>query len=158
MLLNLQGEKLLPGTVTLEGSVEVYKIADNSHVTALDRVYYDPLVGAHALLRDVTCEFQMLGIVENFQNYPRLVKMKRLALTHDESLGTETSNCLELTVHNELQAKGMLEGQNSVDAGGAGSDGGGYALPFSLKLLNSLNAASAPVSSSITGQDRKSVV
>jgi len=151
MLINLQGKKLVPGTVVVEGTLEVYKISDNSHVTALDRVYYDPLVGAHALIRDITTEFRMLGTTETFQNYPRLVKMKQLALTHDESLGTETSNCLALTVHNELQAKGMLEGQNNVDGGGAGSDGGGYSLPFSLKLLNCLNSASGPMSSSATG-------
>jgi hypothetical protein len=153
MLLNLQGEKLLPGTVTLEGSIEVIETG-GGHVGPLTRLYYDPLVGAHGILRDLTTEFQMMGITEQFQNYPRLVKMNRLALTHDESLGTETSNCLELTVHNEQQAKGILEGLNSLDGGGVQTDGGGYAIPFSLKLMNALNSASAPVSSSSTGQVR----
>ena len=143
-VLNLDGEKLLPGTVTLEGSLEVTEVGTNAHVGPTDKVYYDPLVGAHALLRDITTEFQMLGIVENFQNYPRLVKMKRLALTFDESLGTETSNCLELCVQNEKQAMGMLQGQNDVD----------FTLPFSLKLLNVLNATSAPIASSSIGMVR----
>ncbi len=144
-VLNLEGEKLIPGSVVLEGKWATW--ANRGAVTRVqghERIYYDALTGAHALCRDLTTEFQNLGIVENFQNYPRYVKMHACSTMYDESVGTETANSVEGRVHTARQAKGMVEGQNASE----------YAIPFSVKLLNVLNKATGPLSSSATGQMR----
>ena len=73
-VLNLEGEKLVPGTVVLEGKVKTWLSRSGAtYVDPTSRVYYDGHAGAHAYFRDITTEFQMLGIVENFQNYPCLL-------------------------------------------------------------------------------------
>ncbi len=143
LVLNLNNEKLVPGTVALEGSWESFITTVNAgnRPQPTTRQMYDPLVGAHCLFRDITTEFELLGIVENFQNYPRYVKMKNLATQHDESLGTETVNAVELVVASDRIAKGLIEGQNALD----------YTLPFSVKLQNVLNKASGPLASAVTG-------
>jgi hypothetical protein len=141
-VMNLSNEKLVPGTVRLEGKVFAYTTG-TTELNPWDRVYYDPDSGMHGLVRDVTTEFEGLGIVENLQNYPRLVKMRNMAQRSMESLGTETDNAIEGVVAHKRIAKGYLEG-NDVDR----------SIPFSLKLNCVANKASAPLASEAIGRVR----
>jgi hypothetical protein len=143
LVLNLEGEKLIPGTVTLEGKCAVYSTGTTA-VVATDAIYYEPRVGYHGMIRDLTTEFQNVGILESLQNYPRLVKMHALANTYDESFGTETMNGVEGRVPNKQIAKGYLEGQRANDS----------FIPFSLKLNCVVNKASGPLASAAVGQVR----
>ena len=140
-VLGLENEKLLPGSVTLEGKLKVF-FTGTTPVTG-KKLYYDHLVGAHGLVRDITVEFQQLGVVENFQ-YPRYVKHECAASKAPESLGTETDNSVELRVATQEIAQGMMEGMRATDA---------Y-QPFSIKLRCSVNKASAPLASEAIGQVR----
>ena len=137
---------MVPGSLAFEGLWESFitTVSAGSRPQPTTRQQFDPLTGAHCLCRDITTEFELLGIVENFQNYPRYVKMKNLATQYDESLGTETVNSVELVVATDRISKGLIEGQNALD----------YSLPFSIKLQNVLNKASGPLAAAATGQIR----
>jgi hypothetical protein len=144
-LMNLENTKLVPGSVVIEGEVAV--LPDRSAPTTFyngQDILYDPQAGFHALFRDVTTEFQNTGTIEQITNYGRLAKMATVALTAQESLGTESVNSVEGKVANEIQARGMLMGRSSAD---------GY-VPFSVKPLFCLNKASGPLSGNSTGQVR----
>lgn len=144
-LLNLDNVKLVPGSVVIEGEVAVFP--DRAQTGTLyngQDIMYDAQSGFHGLLRDLTTEFQNVGIIENFMNYPRYAKMATVALTHDESLAVESVNAVEGKVMNAGQTRGMLYGRSSTDS---------Y-IPFSVKPLICLNKANAPMSGNATGQVR----
>jgi len=144
-LLNLDNQKLVPGSVVIEGEVAI--LPDRSAATTWyngEDILYDPACGFHALFRDLTVEFQNVGVMENLMNYPRYAKMATVALTHQESIAVESVNAVEGKVANEIQARGMLYGRSSTD---------GY-IPFSVKPLFCLNKASGPLSGNATGQIR----
>lgn len=143
-ILSLSQEALLSGSVTLEGKVKVWmNSARSTPMAQADLVYYDHIVGAHGLIRDITTEFRAVGVVENYL-YPRYVKHEMVATVAPESLGTETNHSVELRVCSDSAAQGMLLGMTTADRH----------QPFSLKLRNCVNKATAPLPSSQTGDIR----
>jgi len=150
-VLSLDNEKLVPGSVTLEGEAAIFTTG-TTKVDGPDRIYYEPRVGYHGIIRNLTTTFQNLGIVEQLTDYPRLVKMRGLATKYDNEYGSQTDTCVEGRVPTKKMAKGMAEGLTySVNRGNTTPQS--Y-VPFSLKLENSLNKANAPISSAVTGQIR----
>lgn len=143
-LLNLDNTKLVPGSVVIEGEVIILpdRSAPGTAYAGQD-IMYDPQTGFHALFRDLTTEFQNVGVIENFMNYSRYVKMATVALTHDESLAVESVSSVEGKVMNEGQTRGMIYGRTSDNY-----------IPFSVKPLFCLNKANAPLSGSSVGQVR----
>jgi len=136
--LNLDNEKLVPGTVCLTGECNVYQTG-NTQVAAGVDVQYDGLVGYHGIVRDIQTEFRSLGVVESFQQYPRYVKMKALATVDVDSVGMDSA----LSAEGRLPASEMSSEYIRNEWN-----------PFSLKLDNVLNNASGPISSSASGQIR----
>ena len=144
--LNLENEKLVPGTLRLEGLCAVYSnLGSTTAVTSQQNIHYDPVSGYHGLCRDITTEFENQGVIENLQNYPRLVHAMKLCTDAIESFGTETRNSIEGCLPNISTTAGSLEG-----LGGKLES----SVPFSLPLHICLNAASGPIPSSVTGQMR----
>jgi hypothetical protein len=137
-VLSLDNVKIVPGTVTFEGEVITYATGSTPMTDALD-VKYDCRTGMHALFRSITTEFQSVGVVEDFQNYPRFVKMQTCATTYDDSLATESNLACECRAPTERIAHGYLLGKSD-----------GY-LPFSIKPLICLNKATAPISGNAIG-------
>ena len=144
-LLNLDGVKLLAGSVVIEGEVAVFPDRSVPGTPyAGQNIMFDAQSGFHGLFRDLTTELQNLGVIENFQNYARYAKMATVALTHDESLAVESVNAVEGKLQNAEQVRGLLLGRSSSD---------NY-VPFSVKPLFCLNKASAPLSGAAVGQVR----
>lgn len=143
-VLSLDNEKLLPGSVCLEGEVAVYSNLANGTAYAGEDIRYDPRAGFHALCRDWTTEFQQVGVIESFQNYPRWVKMNCVATQFDDSLATESVLAVEGRAPTEGIARGHLWGRSLSD---------GF-LPFSIVPQICVNKASGALSSAATGQIR----
>lgn len=143
-VMSLDNEKLLPGSVTLEGEVAVY--SDLGATVAFDGedIRYDPLAGWHALARDWTTEFQNVGVIESFVNYPRWVKMNTVATQFDDSLAVESPLSCEGRAPTEGIARGYLFGRSTVDP----------FIPFSIVPQIAINKATGPLSSTATGQIR----
>jgi hypothetical protein len=144
-ILQLDNAKLLPGSLCIEGEVAVFpdKSVPATQYDGQD-LMYDARAGYHALFRDLTTELQTSGVLENLLNYPRLVKMATVALTLDESLGSESVNAVEGKLMNNAQTRGNLYGRSTTDP---------Y-IPFSVKPMFCLNKASAAMAGSATGQVR----
>ena len=143
-VLSLDGEKLLPGSVTLEGEVAVYSNLAAETPYAGEDIRIDPRVGWHCLARDWTTEFQNVGVIESFVNYPRYVKMNTVATQFDDSLASESALACEGRAPTEGIARGHLYGRSLADP---------Y-VPFSIVPQIVVNKASGPLSSSATGQIR----
>jgi len=144
-LINLNNEKLVPGSVVIEGEVAVFpNVADTGTPYNGQDIMYDPATGWHALFRDITTETANQGVIETLMSYPRLAKMTTVATQHLESLAVESTNAIEGKVCNEVQARGVLYGRSTADS---------Y-IPFSVKPMFALNACSAPLSGNATGQIR----
>jgi len=139
-VLTLDKEKLLPDTVHAEGEIICYSTG-TTPVAGQD-IFYDPKTGYQALFRDITTIFRNTGDEETILNYPRLVKMESLARIPEESYGTETDNCIEGRAPTREIVRGYLRGQSATNK---------Y-IPFSVKLHTLVNRASAPLSSTATGQ------
>jgi hypothetical protein len=145
-VLSLNQEKLIPGTVTLEGEVAVYSDINTLPPTQYngEDIRIDPLVGFHALCRDWTTEFANSGVIENYSNYPRAMKMATVATQHDDSLATESNLACEGRAATEGITRGLLFGRSLSDS----------FIPFSIVPQIVVNRASAPMSSNTTGQIR----
>jgi hypothetical protein len=144
-LIDLPMAKLVPGSIVLEGNVAVFpNVLVPGTPYAGEDILYDGAAGWHALFRDITTETQNQGVLETLMSYPRLVKMTTVATQNLESLAVESVSSIEGKVSNEVQARGILYGRTATDP---------Y-IPFSVKPLFALNACSAPVSGTVTGQIR----
>jgi hypothetical protein len=145
-VLSLDMEKLLPGSVTLEGEVAVYSDITTNPPTQYngEDIRFDPLVGFHGLCRDWTTEFANVGVVESFVNYARSIKMSTVATQHDESLASESGLSCEGRAPSEGIARGLLYGRSVSDA----------FVPFSVVPQIVVNKATSPLSSDATGQIR----
>lgn len=144
-VLSLQGEKLLPGSVTLEGEVAVFSNLSAGTAYAGEDIRVDPRVGWHSLARDWTTEFQNLGVIESFINYPRYVAMSTVATQFDDSLSSESALACEGRASTEGILRGHLYGRSSA---------GDPYVPFSIVPQIVINKASGPLSSQATGQIR----
>lgn len=140
-VLSLEGEKLVPGSLCLEGHCIPRHNA--AAITDAEAIYYDHHAGFHSLFRDITTEFQNLGIAEKLDNYPRLVHMSALASIYEDSLGSESQNACEGRLPAMRASNGMLQGNTN-----------GKEVPFSLKLQIAANKSSGPLSAESTGSIR----
>lgn len=143
-VLSLDNEKLLPGSVVLEGEVAVYSNLASGTQYAGEDIRFDPRAGWHSLCRDWTTEFQNVGVIESFVNYPRWVKMNTVATQFDDSLASESALACEGRAPTEGIARGHLWGRSLSDP----------FVPFSIVPQIVVNKASAPLSSQATGQIR----
>tara|TARA_Y100000310_G_scaffold335246_1_gene416784 strand:- start:634 stop:1800 length:1167 start_codon:yes stop_codon:yes gene_type:complete len=144
--LTYEDEALVPGTVAFTGKCTVYSTG-TTQVLGTDRLYIDPLVGYHAVFKSLTTEFRNTGIVENFDNYPRFVKMQTDCGLYNDSLGTETDNGMEGRTPNAHVANGYLQGLEA----GVGTEA--Y-FPFCVKPLNVLNKMDGNLGSNKVGSVR----
>ena len=63
-VLSFEGQKLVPGSLYLEGKIQILNDAGVA-MTNADDIKYDPYTGYHGLFRDITTEFQTQGTVES---------------------------------------------------------------------------------------------
>lgn len=143
-VLSLDNEKLLPGSVTLEGEVAVYSNLASGTQYAGEDIRIDPRAGWHCVCRDWTTEFQNVGVIESFVNYPRWVKMNTVATQFDDSLASESALAVEGRAPTEGVARGLLWGRSLSDP----------FVPFSIVPQIVVNKATGPISSQASGQIR----
>jgi hypothetical protein len=146
--ITIDSEKLLPGSVVIEGLVTVFSDMPTAATPLVNQeVYYDPLAGFHSLFRDFTTEFTTVGVIETFQNYPRQVKMQAVATEYDDSLPAESRLSLEGRCSNIRHTKAYINGTNLA----AGALAANFSVPFSVKPMICINKASSPLSNTATG-------
>lgn len=101
-------ESLLCNSIRFEGVLNV----DNTTGPVdplIDKVYFDCLTGAHNLVDSITTETQNKGVIENFTNYGRYVKMLRVgSITPDDTINA--SYVSQLCVPNEFLTTRLLQG------------------------------------------------
>jgi hypothetical protein len=148
--ITIDNEKLVPGSVVIEGRVTVFSNMPTASVPlANEEIYYDPLSGFHGLFRDFTTEFTNVGVIETFQNYPRQVKMQTVATEYDDSLPAESRLSVEGRCSNIRHTKAYLNGTNkAVDGSPLAANA---SIPFSIKPMICINKASSPLSNTATG-------
>lgn len=146
LVLSLDGMKLVPGTLTIEGLCGVFAdVTSNPPVqVTVEEIFFDCRTGYHSIIRDITTEFANNGIIETMSNYGRLVKCTTVASEYDDSLATESRLSVEGRCQTQHQTTAFVRGRTTTDA----------FVPFSLKPQICINKASGPIASSSTGQIR----
>lgn len=144
ILLDVNGEKQIPGTVRLNGECALYAdVANGTPVTVGDEIFIDPKAGFQSLISSITVKYRKLGIVESYNDYGRLDKAYKLGKYDREALGTELKTGVEGCAPTIGNSAGLSEG-----IGGKR----GYYRPFSIPLNCMLNNASGPISGEVSGQ------
>jgi len=138
-VLSFEGQKLVPGSLYLEGKIQILNDAGTT-MTNADDIKYDPYTGYHGLFRDITTEFQTQGTVESVVGYPRMCKMQTVATNYEESMASESQLAVEGVCPNDIIAHGYCLGE----VGGFQS--------FSVKPKICLNRASGPISAKVSAQ------
>lgn len=101
-------ESLICNSIRLEGVLDVNNTTAGVNPLT-DKVYIDCLTGAHNLVESITTETQNKGVIENFTNYGRYVKMLRVgSITPDDTLNA--SYVSQLCAPNEYFTTRLLEG------------------------------------------------
>jgi|LakMenE01Jun11ns_1017448.scaffolds.fasta_scaffold9958374_2 hypothetical protein len=152
--LSFEGEKLDPGSITIEGrSVAYLDRTGPTYPSGYTRMYNDPVCGAHQFFDNFLTEFAQIGLQETINNYPRLVKMTRLASKYDESVGTETDTAIEGSCASQRITKGLLEGVNGDTTAYPTATGAaiGRYVPFSIRPQIAVNKTTGPLSAAVTG-------
>jgi hypothetical protein len=143
MLTGSPNQAIVPGSVRLEFDFLAQTDAP-ANIAAGDQVYYDKVAGLHSLVNSITTSTKMQGVLENFNNYPRFVKQKRLCTKNMLELGTVSDTAAEGCAVYDKGTKLYMGGYTAADA----------TVGFSLKLENCLNNASGPISFEKTGDIR----
>ncbi len=145
-ILSLENKKLVPGSLAITGECTLQKdINARTPIEQADEVLIDSDAGYHACFRDFVTEFRQIGLTESFSYYPRYVKMKTQATMLQDSLGTETFNCIEGKCMNEVVRKGYNYGAKDQGAGVGAPGIVGQALSFVIKPDIAPNKSNVPV-------------
>jgi hypothetical protein len=146
LVLSLDGMKLVPGSLVIEGLCGVFADVLSSPQIPVtnEQIFFDCRTGYHAIIRDITTEFANNGIIETMSNYGRLVKSTTVASEYDDSLATESRLSVEGRCQTQGQTTGYIRGRTATDS----------FIPFSLKPQICINKASGPIAASATGQIR----
>tara|TARA_R110000782_G_scaffold45394_3_gene100875 strand:+ start:5414 stop:6580 length:1167 start_codon:yes stop_codon:yes gene_type:complete len=111
-VLNFPQRKLMTGSIRLSGNF-VYDDTEADFNIGISNTYIDPLVGAHALIDQVSTSFQNFGQVENVLEYGRFVKAVQMAKTSKADL-FKGSNVCELKAPNTQWSKAVIKGLNTA--------------------------------------------
>lgn len=149
--LQFSGREILVNSIAITGKLVV--LNDGSAVSLNNDFRYDAFTGAHGLFQNITTSFND-RIVENFQHYPRYVKMLDTATDDNMGImGTARKSC-ELKFYNGDNDRNQSEGINCilalpVDGEGDITDGG---RSFCIKPKVCFNNTSQNLGYSKTGE------
>ena len=129
--LNFDNQSLVRNSVKLCGKLEVVTKTGDP-LAHNPNTMIDALTGIHGAIQSVTCQFFKFGVVENLDNYPRLVKMKMLTRQNDGQACSMSSNTTSLTLARDEQTNALLPG--TLD-----EDGIYFACPIDCIVNRSLN-------------------
>lgn len=149
MVMTFENMELVPNSVRIEADLTVYK---DSGTTQLDNdiVCIDSKVAGHTFFSSIQTDFQSSGNVENFQEYPRYVRMVSDVTLRPDDHNNSEAVC-ELRSPSDTLTNLNLQGIAS-NYKASGSD---VASPdFSIKPKFCLNNMSGPLSYSKSGAIR----
>ena len=140
---------LAPSSIRIEADLEV--LADGSNLIATEKIYIDPKIGAHSFISTITTELQNGGVIENYQEVPRYMRMLAdTTMANSDVMNSE--NTCELRTPNIKLSQAVLAG-NKMNAGAA------TVVPpdFSIKPNFCLNTINAPLDYNKTGAIRVTI-
>ena len=148
--LTFEQRQLLPNSIRIEADLDVWTDGQtaSTRVVATDKVYLDPTIGAHSFLASITTEIQQQGVIENFQEYPRYVRMATEATTASNDLFNSENVC-ELRTPSLKVANAVIMGQGDTAVH--------TSADFSIKPMFCLNTLSSPLSYTRSGAIRVTV-
>lgn len=140
---------LAPSSIRIEADLEVLK--DGSTLIATEKIYIDPKIGAHSFISNITTELQNGGVIENFSEVPRYMRMLAdTTMANSDVMNSE--NTCELRTPNIKLSQAVLAGNKMIAAAAT-------VVPpdFSIKPNFCLNTISAPLDYNKTGAIRVTI-
>lgn len=154
VFLNAEGRALKANSVRIQGVLSVTKTAGNTRIANTDDIQLDNAVGVHALVDIISVEMANVGMVEQYSEYSRYVKMKNIA---NDDLNDYHSglNLAEYRAPSEKASQALLTGFTSAASSATADDVKDQ--DFSFKPMCCLNAMSGDVSFAKTGAIKLSI-
>lgn len=135
-----EGRALLKNSVRILGDLRVDSDGAGTRNAAAG-LGFNRNAGAHSFFQSVQVSMQNAGLVENVQNYPRLVNMLSVASNASTDLINSDRIC-ELRAFNDELTQLWTQGHNTYVEGGGAEQATEQDFDFSLKPMCALNAMS----------------
>ena len=152
--INAQSRALMKNSVRIEGELSITKNSPAAKIEITDDINLDNVIGIHSVVDSVSVEFGNVGLVEQFSEYQRYVKMTEIGERDVNDYHSGKKMC-ELITPSERGTQSLTVGftnlNNSAVAGDARN------VDWSFKPSISLNKMSDDLSFSKSGQIRLSL-
>jgi hypothetical protein len=139
------GKQIVPNSFAIAGKVVV--MAGEELITLEDDIRYDSSCGAHGLFQHITTSFND-SIIENFQHYPRYVKMKHTASDSNIGIMATSMKAAELKFFDGFTSDEDSSTTNRILALPSEANG----RSFCVKPMVCINNTTGPLRSSQTGE------
>jgi len=147
--LTFENRLLAPSSIRIEADLHVYSTGTTAITN--ETVYIDPIIGAHSFFSSISTDLQQGGVIENFQEVPRYMRMLADCTMANSDLLNSENSC-ELRSPNIKFSQALLGGNKMVAAAATV-----VAPDFSIKPNFCLNTISAPLDYQKTGAIRVTV-
>ena len=152
--LDFENEKYVSNSLRISGEVK-FETTTGNRVADGDDVKFDGKSGAHSLFRQFTVEFERKGVINTFQNYGRLVRMKADCTKYYKDFFSSEAVC-ELRAPKDRFTQWITRGVGNEGVGG--NTPNNFVNPsFYLKPLICLNEMSGNLSYGKSGQIKVSL-
>ena len=156
--LNVNNRALMKNSVRLEGELCIRQgtgadVLANRIITT-DDIYIDNVIGVNSIISNISCDFQKVGLVEQFSDYSRYVKMSEIGEKDTNDYHSGQSLC-ELVSPSEQGTQSLLGGYTSLSSGAVAGDR--KDIDFSFKPRMCLNKMNDDLSFTKTGQIKLSL-
>jgi hypothetical protein len=152
--INAEGRALLKNSVRLVGEVRVNKNRPNVRITKSDDVNMDNVIGIHNVIDNLSVEMDNVGVVEQFSEVSRYVKMTEIG-ERDLNDNHAGSRLCELKTPQEAETRALLSGFTNNSSGATADEF--RDIDFSCKVQCCLNKMSDNLSFSKSGLIRLNI-
>lgn len=135
-----EGLGIVPGSIRLSGTMSVTDAA-GARIAQTDAVMWNPLIGAHACINQLSVASEKLGTLESISDYGRAVATLRAADTGALETTSAAHKALELCMPDGYATQRVAYGQ-SADV---------FATPFCISPMMCINQASSNIPFQRTG-------
>jgi hypothetical protein len=139
------GYEIVKNSIFVSGNLYVTRngdpfLADPDEDPPVNEVYYDNFAGWHTLFDVWSTDLNQQN-VENFDGYPRFMRMMNMASKHRDELSANLSESIEGRIGDFTLTPYVLTGEEVIDEGEESVNG----IPFNIKPYISINRSNRNV-------------
>lgn len=141
------GYEIVKNSIFVSGNVYITKddqpfLGDPDEDPVVNKVYYDNFAGWHTLFDIWSTDLDQQN-VENFDGYPRFMRIMNMASKHRDELSSNLSESIEGRIGDFSMTPYILSGEEVIDEGSTNVNG----IPFNIKPYIAVNRSNRNINS-----------